>query len=252
MKKLLLAAAVATASNGAMAYDMYAAVRLIDNEGADRTYVLDLTELGGITSDNLVGTIALPTELSADITGGIFDEVRWDMFGAAFFEAGGQTTQVAVTATNTNEVPSPYAEGLQLNADAQGLSQFALAEQTFVGGVSVTNEGAITGFYDSAAHGTSLSNFNRGIAGVNASGQLGDTLAIWQYAKATGQKVTTGRGPGRVVGTDELPLALNDATGFLATMSADSLELAPVPVPAAVWLMGSALAGLGVVRRRAA
>lgn len=250
MKKLLLAAAVATASNGAMAYDMFAAVRLIDNEGADRTYVLDLTELGGITSDNLVGSVALPSELTADINGGIFDDVRWDMFGSVFEETGSTTTAVGVTATNKANAPSPFATGLQLSGAAQELAAFTISEQNFVDGVSVTNEGALTGFFDSAAHGTSEADFNRGIAGVIATGELGETLTLWQYAKASGPKITQGRGPNKVVGTDELPLELNESTGLTATMT--SGELTVVPVPAAVWLMGPALAGLGFVRRRAA
>ena len=56
-----------------------------------------------------------------------------------------------------------------------------------------------------------------------------------------------------VVGTNNLPTELSDVGSFTFAANGDlTFNTTVVPVPAAVWLMGSAIAGLGAVRRKAA
>jgi len=97
------------------------------------------------------------------------------------------------------------------------------------------------------------------IADQAASGLVGETLAYWTIL--IDNTVTRGFNdtqPNRALGNapffTQVTNAQGEAMGF--TFAADgSLSygaIQPIPVPAAVWLMGSALAGLGALRRRQA
>lgn len=98
-----------------------------------------------------------------------------------------------------------------------------------------------------------------GIAAQQAAGLVGDTLAYWTIL--IDNTVTRGfndtqanRALGNAPFFTQVKNGQGEAMGF--TFAADgSLSYAaiqPIPVPAAVWLMGSALAGLGALRRRQA
>lgn len=93
----------------------------------------------------------------------------------------------------------------------------------------------------------------------NVSGLVGETLAYWTIL--IDNTVTRGLNantPNKALSNapffTQVTNAQGEAMGF--TFAADgSLSygaIQPVPVPAAVWLMGSALAGLGALRRRQA
>ncbi len=97
----------------------------------------------------------------------------------------------------------------------------------------------------------------KGIAAQNASGLVGETLAYWTIL--IDNTVTRGLNssqPNKALGNapffTQVTNAQGEAMGF--TFAADGSltygAIQPVPVPAAAWLMGSALAGLGVLRRR--
>lgn len=94
------------------------------------------------------------------------------------------------------------------------------------------------------------------IAAQNATGLVGETLGYWTILidntvtrglNANNTNFAQGRAPtfSAVTNSAGVPMAF--------TFAADgTLNYAPVPVPAAVWMMGSAIAGLGVLRRRKA
>lgn len=94
------------------------------------------------------------------------------------------------------------------------------------------------------------------IADQNATGLLGDTLAYWTIL--IDSTVTRGFSPSGANASGRAPIftqvtnAQGQPMGF--TLAADgSLSYAaiqPIPLPPAVWLLGSALAGLGALRRR--
>jgi len=92
------------------------------------------------------------------------------------------------------------------------------------------------------------------IAGQNATGLVDQTLGFWTIL--IDDTVTRGLSPnannakGRPAIASMVMLGGAPAT-FTFSANGD-LTYAPVPVPAAVWLMGSAIAGLGVMRRRKA
>lgn len=93
------------------------------------------------------------------------------------------------------------------------------------------------------------------IAAQNATGLVGETLAYWTIL--IDNTVTRGLGanPSNAQGRAPFFTAVTNSSGAPMgfTFTADgTLNYSPVPVPAAVWLMGSAIAGLGALRRRKA
>jgi len=98
-----------------------------------------------------------------------------------------------------------------------------------------------------------------GIAAQNAAGLVGDTLAYWTIL--IDNTVTRGLSanvPNKALGNAPFFAPATNGQGqamgftFAADGSLSYAAMQPVPVPAAVWLMGSALTGLGVLRRRPA
>jgi hypothetical protein len=81
-------------------------------------------------------------------------------------------------------------------------------------------------------------NFNSGIGGINNSGTIGESLAFYHWYLQSG--------PNRVVSDQLDGLFTLSNSGVLSYAAAPSA----VPVPAAAWLFGSALAALGIIPRR--
>lgn len=243
MKKIALAAAIAAVSASANAD--YLAIQLVDNEGANKSYLWQFD--GAVDGSIAAGTYALPTAITSDISSGTYESYIWDVFAYTFNETGTTTNQVEVFTTNRTGNASTLGTGLELTTAVNGLASFTNSLNIFPVGVDLLSsvEGE-PGFYTASAHGSSES-FGVGIAGFLASGALNDTLEIWNAAKATGSRPNQ---RGGIIGTDSAALAANQFTGLNATLTGSDLSVAPVPVPAAVWLMGSAMAGLGFARRR--
>ncbi len=245
MKKLALAAAIAALSANASAG--YVAVKVTTGANVE-SYLWDIE---GSLLDGSSISVALPTQLSTAIAGA--DSVVWDAFDYILDETPSETFDVRGVATNPSGAATTVQTGNQLSNLIGASFQFVttISQPTYVDGVAGPSVAGEASFYNSSLHGESLSGGAVGVYGFNATAALGETVALWEVAKATGQRQTTGRGASKVIGTDDLPTPSMD-TLITATLSAEGFEVAPVPVPAAVWLMGSALAGLGVVRRRAA
>lgn len=99
-------------------------------------------------------------------------------------------------------------------------------------GVLVVDVPSSLAFFGAGAHGEAM-------FGMGATGGLGDPLEFWYVQQD----------PAAAVGTQTTvdPVATRLGT---FTLTADALSYQPVPVPAAAWLFGSAIAGLAGLRRR--
>jgi hypothetical protein len=82
-----------------------------------------------------------------------------------------------------------------------------------------------------------------GVPNYNASGAAGLNAIVWDLS---GFNESTGEG------TIKAAVALTTQTGNNATVVTGVYTLQAVPVPAAVWLFGSALGVMGIARRRRA
>lgn len=91
------------------------------------------------------------------------------------------------------------------------------------------------------------------IAGQNATGLVGETLGFWTIlindTMTRGFNANAGARGAQAIAS--MVMLHGKPAGFTFEANGD-LKYAPVPVPAAVWLMGSAIAGLGAMRRRKA
>ena len=124
--------------------------------------------------------------------------------------------------------------------------------------ISAANAGGLTdngtllaGEFD----GWSFSDNNHGgssgfLAGQFATGLIGETLGYWTIL--IDNTVTRGLSASPTNAQGRAPFFSQLGNFTLGVDGSLTYSTAPVPVPAAVWLMGSALAGLGVMRRRKA
>lgn len=128
--------------------------------------------------------------------------------------------------------------------------------------IQAANEGGIADNGTLVAGPADAFQFNAGgthsnlIAAQNATGLVGETLGYWTIL--IDNTSTRGLSPSPTNAQGKLPTIAavkNDAgqaMGF--TLAANGAltygQVQPVPVPAAVWLMGSAVAGLAGIRRR--
>ena len=85
------------------------------------------------------------------------------------------------------------------------------------------------------------------IAAMGEDGMMGGLLGTWEVPGTGGDNTWATLDLGGVSGVTQLTITL------FGSGAIDDLDVTPIPVPAAVWLFGSALAGFaGIARRRAA
>ncbi len=243
MKKLALAAAIAALSANASAG--YVAIKVTTGSNVE-SYLWDIN---GSLLDGSAFFEAMPTALAAAVSNA--DSVVWDAFDYVLDETPSVTTDVRGVATNIKGTESTLQTGLQLTNAIVASYNFTVIEQpAFVDGVAGPSVAGQGSFYNSSLHGESLAS-GVGVFGYEATTPLGQAVELWEVVKATGDRGSK-RG---FVGADEAGLTSRQvgiSALVTSNLTSDGLFVAPIPVPAAVWLMGSALAGLGVVRRRAA
>lgn len=191
-----------------------------------QTKTVDLSVFGGSLS-NVQWHVAAA---SSQYVNSDYTEERFDKYGFLITTAQGTTRSVAGATPEAafnlysgvvNQFVIGAAAGLQMNAgtaaDNTGVSGVAPAN-AYVGG---TNWGT---YFDGKLSGDSL-------------GAIGETLDLWRYGFAGAESTSN-------------PIAIKlgsiSLVGNTLTFNAAAPE---VPVPAAVWLMGSALAGLGGIAR---
>jgi len=245
-KKLgVLAAAVAAASTAQAAFDQGNAVLFAYDSADNDTYFVDL----GVTGQDLVNAQAVNV---SDAGLGSFLSSN----------AGAQWTVIA-SVNDTTSVGGPPAPGASLlNSGVVGSSSTGSAVGT--DGTTNDTQRATLNDWLAQVQTASAGSSSFGVAGTDPASadaarnggffnnsliSVGTTSALF-YSQANPADFTTLADANVVtqVGTDgaNLSAALLVADGtFSANASASA-----VPVPAAAWLFGSALAGLTVVRRR--
>lgn len=244
-KKLgVLAAAVAVASSAHAAFDQGNAVLYAYDAADDDTYFVDL----GVTGQDLVNAAAV------DLT---------DTGLAAFLSAnaGAQWTIIA-SVNDTASVGGPPAAGQSL-ANSGVVSTSTTGSQVGSDGTGVIGQRDVMNDWLADVQAASGGASSFGVAGTdpvsanaprnggffNASLiSVGSSSAIF-YAQANPADGATFADAAVVgqVGTAGTPL---QSAASLGQDGVIQVNVATIPVPAAAWLFGSALAGLTVIRRR--
>ena len=245
-KKLgVLAAAVATASSAHAAFDQGNAVLFAYDSADNDTYFVDL----GVSGQDLVNS----TSVNLTDAG---------LAGFLSSNAGAQWTVIA-SVNDTTSVGGPPAAGQSLlNSGVVGSSSTGSAVGT--DGTTNDQQRAIMNAWLADVQTASAGSSSFGVAGTdpvssdnarnggffnNSLISVGTTSALF-YSQANPADSTTFADANVVtqVGTDGAALTAASLAAD-GTFSANA-SVSTVPVPAAAWLFGSALAGLTLARRR--
>jgi len=263
MKKTLLALAVSMAalSSGAHA-EWYNGVNsdLVTGNGelilsvwdavTQNSYTQDL----GITYEQVkagagFGTIALDgAALSVFSSTANLSSLQWSVLAASNAQYSGENFDAALTKAGYITTIAPGQGQLQVsNNDAynnMGLVWDRAAQYQLDLGFGSSNPAqnpikTVTAGGLGYANGNAWENYLEINLAKDLSGGNGETSSLWLQSFADND------------GTQTLQQLLGNVTLNISSTSAGSLTIAPaVPVPAAFWLMGSALAGLGSIARK--
>ena len=194
--------------------------------------------IGGVTDQtrfrwNLAAISNVITDLNGD-AGGPF----WDGFG---FQTTAAVGTAITTATGPNSADQAIA-GVLSSAEVFFSAQNSMTGNPLAtGNVAVTNTQTVTSAFDFSWR----TNLGGSINSFNNTGLLGQSLDYFFYSglgSDVGQ-VQSNKYAGK--------WTLNFAPGAGTSLSYN-VAPAPIPVPAAVWMLGSGIAGLIATRRRKA
>jgi hypothetical protein len=179
-----------------------------------------------------IGSLLAPNSIGLTGTQVTFDSTALTVNSFQFVDAGpsningaGVLAGTTLTITNLNIIP-----GAGYSSTAVGANPY----NYLVGPVAVSGTYALSGAIVQGP--TAFSSINPSLAGQITLGGV-TSLSL----------------SGITLGTFTLPAALGPPlAGQSATLKADILFTGVVPVPAAVWLFGSGIGLLGVMRRRVA
>jgi hypothetical protein len=246
--------------------DLVFAYEALDINGAAQSILWDLSNgADDLTFTSILSSGAF-TINNPDVTAFVAANPggRWNLFGLTNTKKSGSNnnanmtwnkggyaltvntgTDMTVNAADITAVTGGAVEGFMVN-NAQWIAA--------ANNAGFTDNGTLTAGPADAWQFNAGATHSAFIANQNATGLVGDTLGFWTIL--IDDTVTRGFSPsasnakGRSAIASMVMLEGKPA-GFTFAANGD-LSYAPVPVPAAVWLMGSAIAGLGVMRRRKA
>jgi hypothetical protein len=239
-KKLgLLAAAVLTASGAQAAFEANETIAFVAVNAAGDTYVADLGSVseflgsGGVSVDPSALGAYTWTVYGTNVGSGVLAAPPG---GATGFETT-NNTGVITTSDSAATVTTPIANN-----------------NSVLGEISTVNDWLAN--VSAAAAGNSTVSIDAGNAGAFESGQM----VAHQGAPESNAMMS---GTGTVADFNLSSIYQSDlesgvlglqggapAVSLLSGISFDGSTVSAVPVPAAAWLFGSALAGLTVIRRR--
>jgi len=191
-------------------------------------------------SDFNLGTIKADNNLSAFLesaqNSGTTNSIVWSVIGGSGGSSLGVGVQRYVTTTPLSSISNPVRNTQLRSNFSNSLSSFVRAANQAIG-TGVVGDGSSTpvasfpfGFYNSGAE-----SWN-GV--MPAMGDIGTTIDFYMLTSAGGSSVA----PSRYYQLNSIELQTN---GDLV------MQPSAVPIPAAIWLLGSGLLGfLGVGRRR--
>lgn len=213
------------------------------------TYSLDLgVQMGSPLTTGALANIASDANASLFFTGGVLNSnVQWGIMAADNVVTGTTATTAGDRMLTTSTTASWTYTNAQVLASATGLNSFI-------------NNLNLTGSHPTVTNGSDVST---SVADGN-SWQGGGMLGSWTQNNAF---TAMGQGAGSMLLVQVSQLSTTNSRGSILQTPSDlatyntlgqftlaangALSFAPVPVPAAVWLFGSALMGMvGVARRR--
>jgi hypothetical protein len=255
MKLKALAAAIALAVSGAASAAPIAVDGLflsIRDQSNNNSFVANL----GTTTTQFLANPNAPytlggqalTALSSFLSGRDLSSIVWNVTGLMNGPYGSTTYGGLTTSTNIETAPQDWGHFNGLDAVVNNYTLFrnnVNADLASVDGVGYAS-GDLKGFFAPANNG--------GVASIQSLGSVGQSLKFYAFFAAQPNDGFTELFEGDYSG----PLANAnwawklDFNGTNANLTY-SAATAPVPVPAAVWLLGSALIGMvGVSRRKKA
>ena len=242
----VLAAAVAVASSAQAAFDTNAVLFAYDSSNDD-TYFVDL----GVTADALIGGASVDIASSQTGLGSWLSTrsgISWSVIGTVNdTTAVGGPPALGKSLVN-NGIVSSSSTGSAVASTGSTMQQQQATLNNWLSLVEANSTGssfAASGLDDWSAN-SSINNggFDNSLIGLNSASALYYTQADPSSGASMSDVVVTNQ-----VGTAGTPAQ------SAASLSSDgsfavNLDTTAVPVPAAAWLFGSALAGLFVARRK--
>lgn len=208
--------------------------------GADLTYA-DLTSWAGANPGGMF-TIA-----NATVGATIDSSWQWHVFGLTNITENFGLNVVSVGAATTVDNVGSLPSGTTLGMGMNNVTSWVISQNVGNGGLTddgvATAIGTDTWFWDNTQGNGQAALHGNNLFGIDVTGNVGETLDVALLLKQPGSLFTV---DSLTTEISELGTFLLDDGGNLTFTAA-----APVPVPAAVWLFGSALAGFfGYGRRK--
>lgn len=225
----VLAGSVMLAASSQAAIDISAGqVLVVFNELGNGSY---FELVGGVTADSVVGGAGFSVDLTSALGSPLTSITSFAVIGIA--SAGADGTAPASAFPNYNYDEFTYVEtggGLLFSGTTAPTTNLQAQNKIF----------AVNSF---------LANAN---LGYNGEGSLGDfdAFAIVADLAVAGPTSVLTLNSQRDVGAATVPTVLGGTLELSPTSLTFGSTAPEVPVPAAAWLFGSALLGLGVVRRK--
>ncbi len=224
------------------------AVFVAYDDVAGTSYVQDL----GVRYNDLVSGSAFndqswSLDLSVFSTS-VQENVRWTVLagsGQYFnddFTDAQYTTYGLITTFDSNVTPVAFAAQSSLIADGHGIALSGIEISSSMYSGTIADNTSVTesvAFGPKYVGGHTMAGLVTTNTALDAEGAIaGETMNLWRYGYAD------------IYGETALATLLGSITLSGSTLKLNAADAPQVPVPAAAWLLGSALVGLGGIARR--